>query len=121
MKRVVKLRNQYRAAYRYYKVMKILVREGEEALRRELASVEESLEKTELFDKEYKKLVAMENVIRQFEAISFNHTVIELTPYNFDYVVNSERDVLITFYVDGCGPCESFAPVFVWPETGAEA
>ena len=121
MKQVLKIKALHPAAFRYYKVMKILVREGEEALRRELAGVEESLEKTELFDKEYKKLVAMENVIHQFEAIPFNRTVIELTPYNFDYVVNSARDVLVTFYVDGCGPCESFAPVFVWPETGAEA
>ncbi|OAO12292.1 protein disulfide isomerase [Blastocystis sp. ATCC 50177/Nand II] len=112
MKKVVKLKNRYQAAYRYYKAMKILVRQGAEALQAELTAVQERREAAELFSKEYKKEVGMENVIRQFEAISLERAVVELTPYNFDFVVNGERDVLVYFAVEGCKPCAEFAPIF---------
>ena len=52
-------------------------------------------------------------MIRQFEAISLERAVVELTPYNFDFVVNGERDVLVYFAVEGCKPCAEFAPIFV--------
>lgn len=113
MKKVVKLKNRYQAAYRYYKAMKILVRQGAEALQAELTAVQERRAAAELFSKEYKKEVGMENVIRQFEAISLERAVVELTPYNFDFVVNGERDVLVYFAVEGCKPCAEFAPIFV--------
>lgn len=113
MKKVVKLKNRYTAAYRYYKAMKIVVRQGVEALQEELEAVTERRKAAELFSKEYRKEIGMENVIHQFEVVVLQHTVVELTPYNFDYVVNSQRNVLVYFAVEDCKPCEEFAPIFV--------
>lgn len=121
MKKVVKLKNRYRAAYRYYKAMKIVVRQGEKALQEELEAVMDRRKAAELFSKEYKKEVGMENVIRQFEVVVLQRAVVELTPYNFDYVVNSQRNVLVYFAVEGCKPCEDFAPIFVRVKEGNDA
>lgn len=113
MKKVVKLKSRYKAAYRYYKAMKIGVRLGMEALQEELEAVTARRKAAELFSKEYRKEIGMENVLRQFEVIVLHQAVVELTPYNFDYVVNSQRNVLVYFAVEGCKPCEDFAPIFV--------
>lgn len=38
--------------------------------------------------------------------------VVQLTPENYEEVINSTKPVVMDVYVDWCGPCKMFAPIF---------
>ena len=66
MKKILKLKAKHPASFRYYKLMKELITNGDEALEREKMAVESELAKLPKEGKEYNKMRAMQNVIRQF-------------------------------------------------------
>ena len=39
-------------------------------------------------------------------------SVIEVTGASFDQLIESDKTVVLDFWAGGCGPCQSFAPVF---------
>lgn len=49
----------------------------------------------------------------EFEAVPLTNTEVTLHPYNFDYVVNGKRNVLVFFYAPWCQHCKKFEPDFV--------
>lgn len=89
-----------------------IVRHGEETLNEELETIEKEMKELQEEGKEYAKLVARRNVARQFDRIDWDHKVVTLNPYNFDYVLR-EHNVLVKFFITNCTYCETFAPVFV--------
>ncbi|KAK8819997.1 hypothetical protein WA538_002096 [Blastocystis sp. DL] len=111
MKKVANLKNVYRASYKYYKLMKDIVRHGEETLTEELETIEKEMKEIQEEGKEYAKLVARRNVAHQFVRIDWDHKVVMLDPYNFDYVLR-DHNVLVKFFITNCTYCETFAPVF---------
>ena len=87
---------------------------GEEALQQYKDRVEEDLKAVQNFtSNEYLKLRALQNVAYQFERLQLQNTVVELTPYNFDYVVNGKRDVIVCFCAFWSQDCASFKPIYV--------
>ena len=85
---------------------------GEEALKEEIQAVELALQESSDNPKEYPKLIARRNVAYQFERLDWNHTVISLNSFNFDYVLRNQN-VLVKFFMPWCSYCQSFAPIFV--------
>ena len=94
-----------------------IVRHGEETLKEELETVEKEMKETEE-GKEYAKLVARRNVAHQFVRIDWDHKVVTLDPYNFDYVLR-DHNVFVDFFITNCTYCETFATAFV--EVGEES
>lgn len=87
---------------------------GEEALQQYKDRVEEDLRPlTDYTSNEYLKLRALQNVAYQFEHLQLQGGVITLTPYNFDYIVNGKRDVIVNFCTEKDKDCIAFAPVYV--------
>ena len=66
MKKILKLKAKHPASFRYYKLMKQIMADGESAVEKEKTTVENALAKMPKEGKEYNKLRAMQNVIRQF-------------------------------------------------------
>ena len=66
MKKILKLKAKHPASFRYYKLMKQVMADGENAIEKEKMTVESALSKMPKEGKEYNKLRAMQNVIRQF-------------------------------------------------------
>lgn len=89
-----------------------IVRHGEETLTEELETIEKEMKEIQEEGKEYAKLVARRNVAHQFVRIDWDHKVVMLDPYNFDYVLR-DHNVLVKFFITNCTYCETFAPVFV--------
>ena len=95
---------------------------GEEALQQYKDRVEEDLKAVQnVTSNEYLKLRSLQNVAYQFERIQLHHTVVELTAYNFDYVVNGKRDVIVNFCAYWAQDCASFKPIYVRAEGGIDA
>ena len=94
-----------------------IVRHGEETLKEELETIEKEMQELKDEGKEYAKLVARRNVAHQFDRIDWDHKVITLDPYNFDYVLR-DHNVFVDFFITNCTHCETFASVFV--EAGEE-
>ena len=69
MKKVLKIKKQHPASFRYYKIMKEILTNGVSALDTERASIEAELAALPLEGKEYAKARGMQNVITQFEKI----------------------------------------------------
>lgn len=92
-----------------------MLQQGEEVLKEEIEAVETALKDTPNEGKEYAKLIARRNTAYQFERFDWNHTVISLNAYNFDYVLRN-HNVLVKFYMPWCSHCQSFAPIFVRKE-----
>ncbi len=92
-----------------------MLQRGEDALKEEIESVEIALKDTSKEDKEYVKLIARRNIAYQFERFDWNHTVISLNQYNFDYVLRN-HNVLVKFFMPWCSYSQSFAPIFVGKE-----
>lgn len=87
---------------------------GEEALQQYKDRLEEDLKNYNYTSTEYLKLRALQNVAYQFERIQLHNTVVSLTPYNFDYVVNGKRDVILAISAFWSQDSIDFMPVFVW-------
>ena len=66
MKKILKLKAKHPASFRYYKLMKQIMADGESAVEKEKMTVENALAEMPKEGKEYNKLRAMQNVIRQF-------------------------------------------------------
>ena len=66
MKKILKLKAKHPASFRYYKLMKEVMADGESVIEKEKTSVESALADMPKEGKEYNKLRAMQNVIRQF-------------------------------------------------------
>lgn len=88
------------------------MRHGEETLTEELETIAKEMKEIQEEEKEYAKLVARRNVAHQFVRIDWDHKVVTLDPYNFDYVLR-DHNVLVKFFITNCTYCETFAPVFV--------
>lgn len=87
---------------------------GEEALQQYKERVEEDLRSlTDYTSNEYLKLRALQNVAHQFERLQLHNGIVTLTPYNFDYIVNGKRDVIVNFCVAKDEDCIAFAPIYV--------
>ena len=59
------------------------------------------------------KLRALQNVANQFEVLPLNQRVVVLNNYNFDYVINGKRDVLVLFYSSEAKEENEFLTVYV--------
>lgn len=69
MKKVLKIKKQHPASFRYYKIMKEVLTNGPSAIDVERAKVEAELASLPKEGKEYAKARGMQNVITQFEKI----------------------------------------------------
>ena len=66
MKKVLKLKTKHPASFRYYKVMKLVMVDGDSAVDQEKNETEKALANLPKEGKEYSKLRGMQNVLRQF-------------------------------------------------------
>ena len=71
MKKVLKLKTKHPASFRYYKVMKMVMVDGDSAVEKEKTETDEALMNLPKEGKEYSKLRGMQNVLRQFIKITF--------------------------------------------------
>lgn len=71
MKKVLKLKTKHPASFRYYKVMKMVMVDGDSAVEKEKTATDEALMNLPKEGKEYSKLRGMQNVLRQFIKITF--------------------------------------------------
>lgn len=87
---------------------------GEEALQQYKDRVDADLAALEeVKSNDYLKLRALQNVAYQFERLQLQGSSVELTPYNFDYIVNGKRDVIVLFCAPWSEDCNTFKPTFV--------
>ena len=70
MKKVLKLKTKHPASFRYYKVMKLVMVDGDLAVDHEKSETEKALTSLPKEGKDYSKLRGMQNVLRQFIKIT---------------------------------------------------
>ena len=88
---------------------------GEEALVQYKQRVETDLESlTDFTSHDYLKTRALQNVAYQFENIQLHNALVQLTSYNFDFIVNGKRDVIVLFCSAHSEECQKFLPVYVY-------
>ena len=87
---------------------------GEEALVQYKQRIETELESiTDFTSNEYLKAKALQNVAYQFENVQLYNELVQLTSYNFDFIVNGKRDVMVLFCSSYSEECKTFLPVYV--------
>lgn len=71
---------------------------------RELRAVRDGMKGLAFDDPRYPALRARENIIHQFETITY-HQLVHLNPWSFDSVVNGMDNVIVLFYTSWCVEC----------------
>lgn len=91
MKKVLKIKKQHPASFRYYKIMKEVLSHGIEALAKEKESIEAELASLPKEGKEYAKARGMQNVLTQFEKIEIKKGEVVSSVVLFSHIVGVDR------------------------------
>ncbi|CBK20878.2 uncharacterized protein [Blastocystis hominis] len=57
--------------------------------------------------------IRKENIIQQFDVIHTRKKLVELTPWNFDYIVNGDYNVMVMFDSNECFKCKFLRLIYI--------
>ena len=72
----------------------------------ELSLVTSQLKDMDFEDPQYPALRSRENIIHQFETIKLKGELLRLNPWNFNFGVNDEENVVLLFATSWCEECQ---------------